>query len=196
MLVAIVATVLGILLGWALSPLFSQLIMHQRHPTWFSDIADQRVVGSFTPLTIGVSLLFGTVVGLVAGIYPAWIALRVRTVDAMAGRGSEETAGSHGLSLRRLLTILQFATAMGLTAVTLAIAWQTDYATHFNPGFDPAPLMSMWLPFDEPDLKVQSQALRNALIRLPEVEGVAGESHVVGSSDKGRFRRRAATRRR
>ena len=185
MLVAIVATVLGIGLGWALSPLFSELIIHQRlHPSSFSDIGAQRVIGAFTPLTVGFSLLFGTVVGLVAGVYPAWIALRVRTVDALAGRGSEETAGSHGQSLRRLLTILQFATAMGLTSVTLAIAGQTDFATHFNPGFDPTPLMSMGLPWGDPNLKPQIQAFRNALTRLPQVENVAGEDTVVGNADK------------
>ena len=187
MLVAIVATVLGIGLGWALSPLFSELIIHQRHQlSWFSDIGAQRVIGTFTPLTVGFSLLFGTVVGLVAGAYPAWIALRVRTVDAMAGRGSEETTGSHGQALRRLLTILQFATAMGLTSITVAIAWQTDYATNFNPGFNPRQLMSIQLPvFNPTDLKPQIPAFRNALIRLPQVVGVAGEVDVVGSGDTG-----------
>jgi len=185
MLVAVLATILGIVLGWALSPVFSELIIHQREPSTFSDIVDKRVIGSFTPLTVGFSLLFGTFVGLLAGIYPAWIALHVRVAEALAGRGSEDSTGHHGQSLRRLLTILQFATAMGLTSVTLAISWQTSYATKLDPGFDPTRLVTILLPFDAPTLKLQLQPLRNALIRLPEVEDVAGEVSVVGSGENG-----------
>jgi putative ABC transport system permease protein len=79
----------------------------------------------------------GVVVGLLAGAYPTWSALKVRPTAALSGRGNSETAG--GLWLRRVLTVLQFATAMGLTGMTLAVAWQTRYASSLDPGFDPAP---------------------------------------------------------
>ena len=82
--------------------------------------------------------------GLLAGLYPAWVALGVRPQQTLAGRGSAETSG--GLWLRRALTVVQFSTAIGLTAVTLAMAWQTHYATNLDPGFDAAGMLVLDLP--------------------------------------------------
>jgi hypothetical protein len=62
------------------------------------------------------ALLLGVLVGVLAGAYPTWSALKVRPTAALAGRGNAETAG--GLWLRRVLTVLQFATAMHSSART------------------------------------------------------------------------------
>jgi putative ABC transport system permease protein len=82
--------------------------------------------------------------GLAAGLYPAWIALGVHPRQTLAGRGSAEN--SAGLWLRRALTVVRFATAIGLTSLTLAMLWQTHYATHLDPGFDSAGMLVLELP--------------------------------------------------
>lgn len=76
-----------------------------------------------------------------------------------------------GLRLRRILTVLQFATAMGLTSLTLAVTWQTHYASNLNPGFDPAPLLIVRTDDDIRSANVR--AFEDALRRLPGVSGVA-----------------------
>ncbi|MGH8855829.1 MAG: ABC transporter permease, partial [Telluria sp.] len=113
--------------------------------------------------------LLGVLVGVLAGAYPAWSALKVRPTAALAGRGNSESAG--GLRLRRVLTVLQFATAMGLTSLTLAVAWQTRHASNLDPGFDAAPLLLVRSADDMRSANVR--AFRDALARLPGVSGVA-----------------------
>ncbi len=163
LLVSLLATVLGLLLGWLLLPTFSLLV-------------NRQLEGFFTPLRLLASLLFGALVGLLAALYPIWIALRLRAAATLLGRASAETA--HGAWVRRGLTVFQFAAAMALTGSALAVAWQTHYASTADPGFDPAALLVLDLPDNA--TPAQAGALRERLLRLPVVAGVAGMSEAVG----------------
>jgi len=155
-LVCLVATAIGLLLAWLLLPVFA-------------DLVQRRLDGIFSPAALGLSLSMGVLVGLLAGAYPAWSAVKVRPTEALAGRGNSESGG--GLRLRRILTVLQFATAMALTALTLGVAWQTRYASSLDPGFDPGPLLIVETADDMRSSHVS--AFRDALARIPGVSGVA-----------------------
>ncbi len=155
-LVCLIATVLGLLLAWLLLPLFM-------------DLVQRKLEGMFSPAALGMALVVGVLLGLAAGIYPTWSALRVHAGAALAGRGSAESA--HGLWLRRSLTTLQFAVAISLTGTTLAVAWQTHYASTLDPGFDPAPLLIFPASNDMRDPR--TVAFRDAVARLPGVAGVS-----------------------
>lgn len=161
--VALAATTLGLALAWMLSGRFA-------------DLVNRPLDDLFSPVALAVTVLLGLAVGLLAGAYPAWIAVGVRASSALAGRGSSESR--LGLWLRRGLTVAQFATAIGLTAVSLAISMQTRYAARIDPGFDPAPL----LVFDLPNKMApgSSDALRDALKRAPGVAAVATSGQAIG----------------
>lgn len=161
-LVALLAAVLGLLLAWLCLPLFGELVQ-------------RKLGGMLTPASCAAMLLAGLATGLCAGIYPAWLALRVRPAAALTGRGDSETAG--GLWLRRVLTVLQFGTAMALSGAALAIAWQTDFASRSGRGFDPSGLLVLDLPQVD---KATYTDFSAALARLPGVSGVAGISEAVG----------------
>jgi putative ABC transport system permease protein len=165
-LVCLIATGFGLLLAWLMLPVFSDL-MQRKFDNMFSSEA------------IAATVLFGVLLGLAAGAYPTWSALGVRANAALAGRGNSETA--RGLWLRRSLTALQFAAAIGLTGTTLAVAWQTQYASTLNPGFNPAPLVMFGASNDMRDTR--TRALRDALVRLPGVEGVAESNRPFTSSN-------------
>jgi len=167
-LVCLLATLIGLLLAWLLLPVFS-------------DLVQRKLDGMFTPISLGLALLMGVLVGLLAGAYPTWAALRVRPTAALAGRGNVETAS--GLWLRRVLTVLQFATAMGLTGMTLAVSWQTHYASSLDPGFDPGPLLTV--ESSEDMRNPQVHAFRDALARLPGVSGVAAAGAPVTVNNNG-----------
>jgi putative ABC transport system permease protein len=154
-LVCLIATGIGLLLAWLLLPVFS-------------DLVQRKLDRMFTPTSLSLSLVLGMLLGVLAGAYPTWSALRVRPTSALSGRGNAETAG--GLWLRRVLTVLQFATAMGLTGLTMAVAWQTRYASNLDPGFDPGPLLVVRTGEDMRDANMH--AFRDALARLPGVNGV------------------------
>jgi putative ABC transport system permease protein len=155
-LVCLIATALGLLLAWLLLPLFA-------------DLVQRRLDGIFNPAALAAVLALGLLLGLAAGAYPTWSALRVRAGAALAGRVGSESA--HGLWIRRVLTTLQFAVAMGLTGTTLAVAWQTHYASSLDPGFDAAPLLVFPASNDMRDPR--TVAFRDAVARLPGVAGVA-----------------------
>jgi putative ABC transport system permease protein len=161
-LVCLIATGFALLLAWLVLPVFSALVQRK------FDLM-------FSPAAVLATVVFGILLGLAAGVYPTWSALRVRATAALAGRGSTETA--RGLWLRRSLTALQFAAAMGLTGTTLAVAWQTQYASTLSPGFNPAPLLMFGAHNNMGDPRMR--ALRDAVARLPGVEGVAESSNDV-----------------
>lgn len=154
-LVCLIATVLGLLLAWLLLPVFA-------------DLVQRKLDGMFNAATVAATLALGVLLGLAAGAYPTWSALRVRATAALAGRGAGETA--RGVWIRRALTALQFGVAIGLTATTLAVAWQTRYASTLDPGFDTAPLLMFPAANDMRDPR--TRALRDAVARLPGVAGV------------------------
>jgi putative ABC transport system permease protein len=161
--VALTAAALGLVVAWLLLPLFAELV-------------DRRLDGMFGIANSLIALSLGISTGLLAGLYPAWIALGVRPQQTLAGRGSSEN--SAGLWLRRALTVVQFATAIGLTSVTLAMLWQTHYATHLDPGFDAAGMLVVELP--RPLRGAVRDAVRDELARLPGVSGVAAAQGAIG----------------
>lgn len=173
MLVALVAAGLGLLLAWLALPLFSELV-------------ERKLDGMLSLENIVAALTLGGLLGVLTAAYPAWIAVCVRPIQALAGRDDSESM--HGMRIRRLMTVLQISTAMSFASVTLAIAWQTGFAMRAAPGFDPAPLLIVDLP--EPvRFSPKAQGFMAALAAQPGVAGVAisedavGRKNVAWSSD-------------
>lgn len=170
--VALLATALGYLLAVMAEPAFGRLL-------------GQPLNLMLTPGMVLASLGLGLTLGVVTGLYPAWMALRMRTADALSGRLAGETAS--GLWLRRILTVAQFAAAMVLCAGGLTVVWQTEHAQRQDPGFNPDGLWILDLPRDMSD--PTTQALRDAVARMPGVSGVTGswdavaqyQTRIVGS---------------
>ena len=162
-LVAMLATVLGMMLAWLLLPTFAGLV-------------DRTLEGFFAPARIALALLAALLTGMLAGTWPALVALRVRPAAALAGRDNSETAG--GLWLRRTLTALQFATAIALGGMAIAVAWQTRFASHADPGFDPRQLVTIDVPRDA--RAADATAFAQAVRRLPLAGGAALSNEAVG----------------
>lgn len=165
MLLSLAAAALGVLMAWLLLPLCS-------------DLLERRLDGMFTPAAIAACLLLGALVGAAAGLYPGWLARGVDMRETLAHRSGETSGGAW---MRRLLTATQFAAAMAMGGMALAILLQTRFAAAVPPGFDPAPLLVVELheSVDQP----AAAALRDALARLPGVDGVADSREVPGRDD-------------
>jgi hypothetical protein len=167
LLVSLLATVLGLLLAWLALPVFSELVNRQ-----LDDL--------FTASNIAAALGIGVLLGVVSAIYPAVIALRVRPTQVLAGRPGTESSVS--MRLRRVLTVIQIAAAMGLAGVSIAIAWQTHYALTASPGFDPTPLLVVDMPERVKDSPL-ARGFYTALSAQSSVEGVAISDDPVGRLD-------------
>jgi len=165
MLLSLAASALGVLMAWLLLPLCS-------------DLLQRRLDGMFTPAAIAACLLLGVLVGAAAGLYPGWLARGVDMRETLAHRGGETSGGAW---MRRLLTATQFAAAMAMGGMALAILLQTRFAATAPPGFDPAPLLVVEL--HENVERPAATAFRDALARLPGVDGVTDSSYVPGRDD-------------
>lgn len=166
LLVALLATGLGLLLAWLALPLFAELMQRQ-------------LDGMFSPVNLGAAVLIGTLLGTLCALYPASIALRIRPSGVLAGRQNSESQRAG--QLRRGMTALQICVAMSLAGITMAIAWQTHFAMHAAPGFDPKPLLIVDLP-EQVKNSAKAQALIAALRREPSVAGVSIAADAVGRS--------------
>lgn len=165
MLVAMLATGLGLLLAWLALPVFSELV--------------DRDLGSILSAgNIAAALALGALMGAVTAIWPAWIAVHVRPGEALAGRAGTESR--RGMQLRRAMTVLQVSTAMGFASITLAVAWQTEFAMRADPGFDPAPMLVIDLPFEALNSGPAARNLVTALSAHPAIAGYAVSEDAIG----------------
>ena len=167
LLVSMVATALGLLLAWLALPVFSQLV-------------NRQLDGLFSPQNIAAAFGIGALLGATTAAYPAWIALRVHPTQVLAGRPDTESRGS--MQWRRALTVVQISAAMGLASVSIAVAWQTDYATNASPGFEPSPMVIVDLPEHVKDSE-KARRFLSALQAQPDVAGVAISEDPVGRLD-------------
>jgi len=157
LLVCLLATVFGLLLAWLLLPAFSGLM--------------QRDLSQLlSPSAIGCAFALGALLGLLTAIYPAWSAIRVLPAQALGGRPDAEPTGAS--LLRRALTVFQMASAMGLVALALAVAWQTHFAKSASPGFDPSPLLIV----NTPGPAREDANVRAFIAELEAQPGIAGVS--------------------
>ncbi|HEX7988003.1 MAG TPA: FtsX-like permease family protein [Duganella sp.] len=163
-LTAVIAALAGLILAWLLLPVFS-------------DLVNRPLDGMFTPARCALALVFAILTGVCAGAYPAWIARYSSPAASLAGRGNSENAA--GLWVRRVLTVLQFSSAMALSATALAVSWQTWFASHASPGFDTADLIVLALP-DDTEGTPAANAFIEQLRRVPGVGAVAAISEAVG----------------
>lgn len=163
LVVSMLATLCGLLLAWIAMPVFATLV-------------NRPLTGMFSVAACAAMLALGALVGIVSAAYPASLALGQAAGSALQGRGNSETR--HGLSVRRALSAFQFAAAIALIAIALAVSWQTRYASHADPGFDAASMLVVAIP-GKPDSPAV-RTFRDALARVSGVSGVAGMSDAVG----------------
>jgi len=171
-LVAIVALAIGLLLALLVLPLSSE---------WVNRPLALQVL---SPGNLAFALIASFLLGLLAGAYPAWVAMRVNCAESLAGRAHTETMA--GLWFRRSLTVTQFAAAMALIGTTVAVLWQTEHAKRADPGYDTAPLLAIDAQVDMKDQRLL--ALRDAIARLPGVQAVG-----LAWDIPGRFNRNTTT---
>ena len=166
LLVSMLATATGFVMAGLALPVFSRLM--------------NRDLDTMLSLqNVGTALGLGVALGLVTAIYPAWIALGVRSSLMLVGRPDAESPRSK--HLRQALSVLQVAAAMGMAGFTLAIFWQARFAIDASPGFDPSALLVVDLPAGV-TARDEKRGLLAELSQQPGVAGIAISGDPVGRS--------------
>ncbi|MFZ1716934.1 MAG: ABC transporter permease, partial [Saprospiraceae bacterium] len=136
------------------------------------------------PGTFLISLIIGVIlVGLIAGIYPAFILSAMRSVDSLKGKLS--TVGERVI-LRKSLVAFQFATAAIVFISALIISQQVNYFFKKDLGFDKTFIVSAQLPRNwTPQGVKQMQDLRAQFASLPVIQDVSLSYEVLDGNSSG-----------
>ena len=161
--VACIAGVLAVGLVFLLMPSLNSA--YQRH-------ADPALLFTVPGVLVLVFLIGG--VGVLAGIYPAFVLSSFRPIEVMKGAFRHSPAG---IRLRKALVVVQFTISIALTVGTAIVYQQMNYIFTADLGYSREQVIT--LQQNGPTVG-RTQALREELIRDVSIAGVGTSSARLG----------------
>lgn len=164
-IIVALATILAVILVYALTPSFNQLI------------GKQLSAGIFDKLS-GIGILIGLVliVGISAGFYPAFVLASYNPVEVLKGTMSP---GSMSKRLRGLLVIFQFTVSIVIIIGSIIVYNQLNYMTKKDLGFNKENMIIIRRP---DAFWQQLESFRNQLLQIPGVDKVGFSRQVPGTN--------------
>jgi putative ABC transport system permease protein len=152
-----VSAVLSLILYAALSPLFDQMLNTRLTPLWRFDLPEVLFL---------LVLVFG--VGVIAGIYPAFVLSASNTVNAVKGKIN---SAREGLALRKVLLVVQFSIAMIIFVCALNVSKQVGHVFDKDLGYSKDQVMVLTaFPKQWDSLgTARMERIRDGLKQLPQV---------------------------
>ena len=139
----------------------------------FSDILGEPIpsLDSFPAYFIFFPILFVLVLGLIAGIYPAFVLSSLRSVESLKGK---LTSVKDHLMLRRGLIAFQFGTATIAFVGAVVISNQVNLFLHSDLGYNKDYILSAQLPRNWTREGVDKmETLRDEFAAMPSVKNVS-----------------------
>lgn len=171
-LTVFVSLCFGMLLVWGFLPFFNGLSGKELQLTW-------------SPFLLLLILSLVTVIGLIAGFYPAFVVSKFDPAHILKG-GAVGVKGKKGL--RQILVGVQFVLSLGLIASTIIMTRQLEFLRNKDLGFDKQQLVSVQLPESQGNLsKVIGKGLEEAtlfrtkLLSSNNIVSVASSAHDFSS---------------
>ncbi len=120
-------------------------------------------------------ILLVLILGITAGIYPAFFLSKIPTTRVLKG---EFFSGKKGSTFREVLVIVQFSMAMLLITGSLVILNQLQFLQNKPLGFNQA--QKIVIPMLEGEMQRQYPVLEERLLKLKSVQHVAAASNIPG----------------
>ena len=147
-----------------------------------NNLLEVQLSSSFLLDLMVILFLIGVIIGvtLLAGFYPALVLSGYNPIAALknkinAGRGS-------GISLRRVLVVMQFCIAQFLVIGTLVLINQMNYFRNKSLGFNKDAVITVPFPGDSIG-RARVDALKDQLLQQAGIKGVSVS--IFGPSDNG-----------
>jgi len=156
MLYSVISFIVGLLLAWLLIPYFNVLSSKELMMPWLSLW--------FVPVIMAAAII----VGLIAGIYPAFYLSSFKPASVLKG---SINSGSKGSILRNSLVVFQFAASIILIISTIVIYSQTQYILNTKLGYNKDQVVMLQGTNTLGDNGVKN--LKDELLKLSSVKSVA-----------------------
>lgn len=155
LLYSFLSFVIGTVIAILLLPVFSKVSGAQLFFPW--------TTWWYLPVLIGAAII----VGMIAGIYPAFYLSWFKPVNTLKGNVSK---GSKNSGLRSTLVVFQFTVSIVLLISTAIIYQQMNYILNSKIGFDKDEVVMIK---GTDALRDQTTSFKNELLRLPVVKNVS-----------------------
>jgi ABC-type antimicrobial peptide transport system permease subunit len=174
-LVTLLAALISVGLYQLLMPVFDQVLN-----TRLTSVTDFSIAG------IGLLLSEVVLVGLLAGIYPAFVLSRYSVAQSVKGKFG---AAKGGLTLRKTLLVVQLSLAIGVFISTLNVNMQVSYVFSKDLGYDKEQLLIIdAYPKQWDSVGVaRMEGIKNGLLRLPVVKAASISWEVPDRTPPGTF---------
>ncbi len=146
----------------------------------FNDIAakSMRISSIFNPTFLPFLIALPFIVGLLAGLYPAFFLSKFKPVSVLKGKTN---AGFKKNTLRSGLVVFQFFTSIVLIIGTIIIYKQLHYIQTTNLGFNKNEVLIIdgaWA------LNKNDEAFKNEVLKLPGVESATMSGYIPVNSSR------------
>ncbi len=159
-LLALLAMVISLGLYELLRPVFSDILGKEVASLW-----------SLMPYALVAPAGLATFVGLLAGVYPAWVLSRIPSVESMKGK-LKSVRGN--VVFRRSLIAAQFVIALFVFAGAGIVTRQVDYFFNKNLGYNKESIITVGVPRDwTPAGLTKMERVRDNLAQLKEVKNIS-----------------------
>jgi putative ABC transport system permease protein len=137
---------------------------------------DLSYANFFTPQMSVYMFVFAVIVGIIAGIYPAWFLSGFNAIAVLKGKFNPS---GEGISFRKALVVFQFTLSIALIAGTIIVYSQLKYLNRHDLGFQKEQMVILDFEGDE-KVEQNIEPIKKAIADQPGVVSVAASRAVPG----------------